>query len=147
MSSYRNQSVDLQSKSIFLYNVNLAFNESILPGNWKKKFMVNPFHATDLFLYLLKTSENQRFCDVFRGYRKRSVAWNGLTVTTTKLKSLAEAVVRRCFSKPVHKNFAMFTGKHFCWRLLLLKLPASRSSTLLRRDSNTGAFRWILRSF
>ena len=113
----------------------------------KKNLWFNPFHATDLFLYLLKTSENQRFCDIFRGYRKRSVAWNGLTVTTTKLKSLAEAVVRRCFSKPVHKNLAMFTGKHFCWRLLLLKLPASRSSTLLRRDSNTGALRWILRSF
>ena len=27
-----------------------------------------------------KTSENQSFSDVFRGYRKRPVAWNGLTV-------------------------------------------------------------------
>ena len=26
----------------------------------------------------MKTSENQRFSDVFRGYRKRPVAWNGL---------------------------------------------------------------------
>ena len=44
--------------------------------------MINPSHATglesDLFLYPLKTSENQRFSDVFRGYKKRSVAWNGL---------------------------------------------------------------------
>ena len=39
--------------------------------------MINPFHATDLFWYPLKTSENQRFSDVFRGYQKRSVAWNG----------------------------------------------------------------------
>ena len=36
------------------------------------KIIVNPFHATDLFLYPLKTSENQRFSDAFRGYRKRS---------------------------------------------------------------------------
>ena len=34
---------------------------------------VNPFHATDLFLYLLKTSENHWFSIVFRGYRKRPV--------------------------------------------------------------------------
>ena len=37
-------------------------------------FLFNPFHATGLFLYPLKTSENQRFSDVFRGYRKRPVA-------------------------------------------------------------------------
>ena len=32
---------------------------------------------TGLFLYPLKTSENQMFSDVFRGCRKRPVAWNG----------------------------------------------------------------------
>ena len=36
------------------------------------------FHVTDLFWYPLKTSESQRLSDVLRGYRKRSVAWNGL---------------------------------------------------------------------
>ena len=41
---------------------------------WK---VIKPFHATGLFLYLLKT-ENLWFSDVFRGYRKRSVTWNGL---------------------------------------------------------------------
>ena len=40
--------------------------------------LINPFHATDLFWYPLKTSENLWFSDVFRGYQKRSVAWNGL---------------------------------------------------------------------
>ena len=34
--------------------------------------------ATYLFLYPMKTSENQRFIDIFREYRKRTVAWNGL---------------------------------------------------------------------
>ena len=35
---------------------------------------INPFRATDLFLYLLKTSENKRFCDICWGHRKRLVA-------------------------------------------------------------------------
>ena len=39
---------------------------------------INPFHATDLFWYPLKTSENQRCFNVYRGYQKRSVASNGL---------------------------------------------------------------------
>ena len=52
------------------------------PWNGKKdcmKLFLNPFHVTDLFRYPLKTSENQRLSDVFRGYQKRPVAWNGLT--------------------------------------------------------------------
>ena len=40
----------------------------------------NPFHATDLFWYALKTSENLWFSDVFSGHQKRSVAWNGLNI-------------------------------------------------------------------
>ena len=32
-------------------------------------FFFNPFHAIGLILYPLKTSENQRFSDVFREYR------------------------------------------------------------------------------
>ena len=42
-----------------------------------KENLINVFHGTDLFLYLLKTSENCSFSDVFRGYRKRSVPSNG----------------------------------------------------------------------
>ena len=34
----------------------------------------NPFRATGLFLFLLKTYENERVSDVFRGCRKISVA-------------------------------------------------------------------------
>ena len=46
--------------------------------------VVNPFHATVLFWYPLKTSENQRFSDAFRGYQKRPLAWNGLMLFKTK---------------------------------------------------------------
>ena len=42
---------------------------------WERKLKtVNPFHATDVFGYPPKISENQRFSDVFRGYQKRPVA-------------------------------------------------------------------------
>ena len=46
-----------------------------------KSFQVNPVHANGLFLYVLQTSGNHRLPDVFRGYRKRPVAWHGLTWT------------------------------------------------------------------
>ena len=47
-----------------------------------KKAFINPFHAANLFWYPLKISENQRFSDIFRGYQKRSVAWNELIKDT-----------------------------------------------------------------
>ena len=58
--------------------------------------IINLFHATIFSLYPLKTSENQRFSDVFRRYRKRPVAWNRLieihtvwfqTINTTSIFS------------------------------------------------------------
>ena len=41
-------------------------------------YLANLFHTSGLILYLQKASENQRFSDVLRGYRKRTVPWNGL---------------------------------------------------------------------
>ena len=42
-----------------------------------------PCQVTGLFLYPLKAPENQRFSGVFRGYRKRQMAWNRLMVKKT----------------------------------------------------------------
>ena len=44
----------------------------------RKLFYINPFPGTGLILYPLKTSEDQRFSDIFRRYRKKPVAYNGL---------------------------------------------------------------------
>ena len=44
------------------------------------------------------------------------------------------------------KLFAIFTGKHLCWSLFLIKLQVSRPA-LIKRDSNTGAFLWISKKF
>ena len=44
------------------------------------------------------------------------------------------------------KTLQLFTGKHLCWSLFLIKLQASRLATLLKRDSYTGVFLWILQT-
>ena len=40
--------------------------------------------------------------------------------------------------KAVLKNFAIFTGKHLRWSLLLIDLWASKPATFFKRGSNTG---------
>ena len=56
------------------------FSIFLLYEKWIPKILTvfNLFHATGLFRYPLKTWKNQRFSDVFRGYRMRPVAWNVL---------------------------------------------------------------------
>ena len=44
-------------------------------------------------------------------------------------------------------NFTIFTRKHLCWSLFLIKWQTWPSASLLKRDSNTGVFLWILRNF
>ena len=93
----------------------------------------NPFHATDLFQYPLKTSENQRFSDVFQGVLKETsgMKWvkknsrcqlvsKTLAVSTDfEHTSPFRSSHRRCpMKKAVLKNFAIFTGKFLCWSLL-----------------------------
>ena len=45
--------------------------------------LVNPFLANVPILYPLKTPENQRFSDVFRGYKMGTLARNGLIIKVT----------------------------------------------------------------
>ena len=49
--------------------------------------------------------------------------------------------------KGVLKNFAIFTRKHLCWSIFLIKLQAISSATLLKTNSNRGVFLWILQNF
>ena len=49
------------------------------------------------------------------------------------------------FEIGVLRNFAIFTEKHLCWSLFLIKLLAFQA-TLLKRDSNTGIFQWTLQN-
>ena len=40
----------------------------------------------------------------------------------------------------VLRNFAIITGKHLCWSLLLIKLQALQPATLFKTDLNNCAF-------
>ena len=51
------------------------------------------------------------------------------------------------YKKDALKYSAVFTGKHLCWSLFLIKLKAFSFATLLNRDYNACVFRWILRNF
>ena len=42
--------------------------------------------------------------------------------------------------KAILKYFAIFTEKHLCWSLFIIKLQAFRPATLLKSDSSTGVF-------
>ena len=58
--------------------------------------------------------------------------WKGQKVFT-------ESSHQRCsIKKAFLKNFAIFTGKHLCWSLFLMKLQVFRLVTLFKRDSNIG---------
>ena len=55
---------------------------------------------------------------------------------------------QRCsIKKSILKSFTKFTGKHSCQSLFLNKVASLRPSTLLKRDSGTGVFLWILWNF
>ena len=81
-------------KKIPLFVLQTIISQMILQnfcrtGSNHKEF--KPFHATDLFWYPLKTSENLWFSDVFRGYQKRPASGNGLisfALQDMKLKQL-----------------------------------------------------------
>ena len=52
---------------------------------------INPFYANVPFLYSLKTSENQRFSDVFRGYGNGSLVSKSL-MTTWKCRFMCHQI-------------------------------------------------------
>ena len=77
--SYRNQSIDLRSKWMdwFLYDNSL------------RQERVNPFYSTDVFLYLLKTSENNFFAT------PQKVSWRPLEATQGNVCQMFSAIIKR----------------------------------------------------
>ena len=78
------------------------------------------------------------FFDVSRGYRKRH---------EVGLRTLKSTRSQMFFRIGVLKNFAIFKGKQLSWSLFLIKLHTSMPANLLKRDSSSGVFLWILRNF
>ena len=57
------------------------------------------------------------------------------TVVFSKFCKKSRSCHQKCsIKKAIINNFAKFTGKHLCWSLLLLKLKAFRSATLLKEN-------------
>ena len=62
---------DFFSKFFYRFKHKFLYEKVATSKNILESF--NPYQATDLFWFPLKTSENLWFSDVFRGYQKRSV--------------------------------------------------------------------------
>ena len=78
------------------------------------------------------------FFYVSRGYRKRH---------EVGLRTLKSSRSQMFFRIGVLKNFAIFKGTQLSWSFFLIKLQISKSANLLKRDSNSGIFLWILQNF
>ena len=89
---------------------------------WQYLYTYIPFHM--MLQYLERRKASQLFFLIFRSSRSQMFFKTGFP-----------------------KNFMIFTRKHPRWNLFLIKLQAFRAATLLKRDSNTGVFLWILRNF
>ena len=53
----------------------------------------------------------------------------------------------QCFSGLGFFKVLQVTIKYLCWSYFLIKLQACRSAILLKRDSRSGVFLWILPNF
>ena len=76
---------------------------------------INPFYANVLFLYLLKTPENQNFSDVFRGYRNMT-----LDVKRINIKDFKIRFYKNGSKIAFWKNFSF--EKEHPWGVILIKL-------------------------
>ena len=78
-----------------------------------------------------------RFCDKFLK-KKAFLKLTGKNKTVVRIINRTSCS-QTFFKIGVLKNFVIFTGKHLCWSLFLIKLRVFSSS-------NTGVFLWILRT-
>ena len=85
----------------------------------KLKLTINPFHAIGLFLYPLETLKNLWFPDVFRGYKKRPMVWNGLNFNN--ITSLISWNVLTTLHLSKHKVISILSSLNF-------KFPLTNSS-------------------
>ena len=82
---------------------------------------------------------------------RRPLELRAETSTQEKILTIASRSCRSSCSQifikiSVLKNFAIFTGKHRCWSPFLRTLQVLNPANLLKGDSNTGFFLWILQN-
>ena len=104
------------------------------------KWFISPCPAIGLFLYPLKTSENQNF-SVFRGYRKRTGTWNELKIrpkgsVTTECDCLKSSLTIGCHKtcdiiRSLSSLCLMFLSIHYFynrWKRIW-RIPHTHNST------------------
>ena len=85
--------------------------------------VINQFQVTGLFLYPLKISENQRFSDVFRVYRKRPVAWNWLITFNFRFVQTRKSPLKiRLLANLIFKHISHLFLLFFNWDSLHARL-------------------------
>ena len=86
---------------------------------------------------------------------EKNVTISNAYILRKRVQKLETAFVRCCQNR-CSKNFRwkkekfsqeIITGKNLCWSLFLIKAQAFMPAILLKTDSNTGVFLWILRTF
>ena len=89
--------------------------------------------------------KNLSFSDVFWGYRKRQVAWNGLKMFDRVVSApISNSHSQMFYKTGVLKNIAKSTVKHLCQSLFLNKVKGLRRTTLfIKRLRN----RWFPMNF
>ena len=94
---------------------------------FSKAFLINQFHTTSFFLYILKISENIWFSDILRGYGKRPVTWSRLKGKTfvqnylpTTLKSIFAEDNNYEFKVAMSWPYRTRKQKSRCWMFLQL---------------------------
>ena len=102
-------------------------------GETLNTFFLNAVRGSVALLHPLKTWENQRFTDVFRGYRNRILTWNRLQHET--LLSFDKFLSRlwHYFEKArnIDKTAASKYIFKFLWRFSKLSTQASRNQFFL----------------
>ena len=56
------------------------------------------------------------------------------------MELLTRSSHQRSVKKAALKIFAIFTGKHLCWSLFLIKLQSFRHCNFIKKDFNTEVF-------
>ena len=115
-------------------------------GSWKtgRGFFISPHHTTGLFLYPLKTLEIQCFSDVFRGYKKRPVAWNGLT-EFIKIDYWRNSDGPYPFLKFVRKCYEISVDETYIFRTLGLAIGPYEFRSVCSFVGTNFSLNWIIR--
>ena len=80
------------------------------------------FQANVHFLYPLKTPDNQRFSDVFRGYRNRTLVWNMLIKFISTFYEVHQKIFVFCKMQLKHGFFRKYFQQYLLHSCILSAL-------------------------